>query len=76
MTDGRALCATVTMEDVDLQDQIERCRRIASMMTDEEIRQSLQELAAEYESRLPKRGQGFMLQQSEKDRSRPGLVPR
>ena len=54
---------TVSMNDEDLiiRQQIERCRRIASMMTDEELRQSLEQLATEYESRLPKRGQGFML---------------
>ena len=46
----------------DLQSQIQRCRRIASMMTDEEVRQALEALAVEYESRLPKRGVGFMLQ--------------
>ena len=46
----------------DLQSQIQRCRRIASMMTDEEVRQALEALAVEYESRLPKRDAGFMLQ--------------
>ena len=46
----------------DLQSQIQRCRRIASMLTDEEVRQALEALAVEYESRLPKRGAGFMLQ--------------
>ena len=48
----------------DLQTQIQRCRRIASMMTDEEVRQALEALAVEYESRLPRRGAGFMLQPS------------
>ena len=61
---------TVTMDDEDLniRQQIARCRRIASMMTDEDIRESLEALAAEYESRLPKRGQGFMLQPRLDDR--------
>ena len=56
---------------MDLGQQIIRCRRIASMMTDEEIRESLEALAAEYESRLPKQGNGFMLQPRDGDRRRP-----
>jgi len=56
---------------MDLEQQIIRCRRIASMMTDEEIRESLEALAAEYESRLPKRGEAFMLQPRAGDRRRP-----
>jgi hypothetical protein len=47
-------------EDKEIKDQIERCRRIASQMTDDEIRQSLEHLAEEYESRLGKLP-GFML---------------
>ena len=58
-------------EPMDLGQQIIRCRRIASMMTDEEIRESLEALAAEYESRLPKRGEGFMLQSRAEDRRSP-----
>jgi hypothetical protein len=57
-------------DTMDLEQQIIRCRRIASMMTDEEIRESLEALAAEYESRLPKRGEGFMLQPRAGDRGR------
>jgi hypothetical protein len=45
-----------------LRRQIERCRRIASIMTDDEVRHSLEQLAEEYEAQLPKRGAGFMLQ--------------
>ena len=42
--------------------QAERCRRIASQMTDDEIRLSLEELAREYEESLrADRGEGFML---------------
>lgn len=43
--------------------QIERCRRLAGVTTDDELRLSLERLAGEYEARLPKRrGAGFMLQ--------------
>ena len=57
----------------DLQSQIQRCRRIASMLTDEEVRQALEALAVEYESRLPTRGAGFMLQPraGDNDKRRP-----
>lgn len=44
-----------------LEEQIERCRRLASALTDEEMRQSLKKLAAEYEARLHRKGEGFML---------------
>jgi len=44
-----------------LEQQIERCRRLASMMTDDEVRRSLEQLAEEYEARLPGRGDSFML---------------
>ena len=56
--------ATVAMEQryYRLEQQIERCRRLASMMTDDEVRRSLEELAEEYEAQLTKqRGAGFML---------------
>ncbi len=55
-------------ETSNLKQQIIRCRRIASMMTDEDVRESLEALAAEYESRLPKRGQAFMLQRKSGER--------
>ena len=35
-----------------LEQQIERCRRLASMMTDDDVRRSLEQLAEEYEARL------------------------
>jgi hypothetical protein len=46
-----------------IEEQIERCRRLAQMLTDEEMRRSLEELAEEYEAQLPphRRGHGFML---------------
>ncbi len=52
-------------EDIDLEEQIERCRRIAKFLTDDEMRQALEELADDYEARLNRRraekGGGFML---------------
>ena len=61
-----ALRSTVTMaEDTeDIRTQIERCRRIASQMTDDQIRHSLEELAQDYEERLGSSTGGFMLQDS------------
>jgi hypothetical protein len=44
--------------------QIERCRRIAAYMTDDEIRHSLEGLAEEYEAELPQRPDSFMLGRS------------
>jgi hypothetical protein len=51
-----------------LEEQIERCRRLASMLSDDQMRQSLEELADQYEARLKHNGKrtsrraGFMLQ--------------
>jgi hypothetical protein len=42
-----------------LEQQIERCRRLASMMIDDNMRHSLEQLADEYEAQLPKNS--FML---------------
>jgi hypothetical protein len=56
------------VDEDDLEEQIERCRRLASMLTDEQMRRSLEDLAVQYEARLKhncKRrsdGAGFMLQ--------------
>jgi hypothetical protein len=50
-----------------LERQIERCRRIASWMTDDEVRQSLEELAEQYEAELRRKGEGFMLQRKHGD---------
>jgi len=49
------------MEQDQIERQIQRCRRIASMMTDDEVRQALERLAGEYEARLPRRRSSFML---------------
>ncbi len=54
-------------ERIDLIEQIERCKRLAKCLTDEEMRQALEELAEDYEAKLKRRnGEGFML------RDRPG----
>lgn len=50
---------TMTIEEVE--EQIERCRRIASVMTDDDIRHSLEDLAEEYEAQLPRKRRSFML---------------
>lgn len=42
--------------------QIARCRRLADEIADDEVCQSLRELADEYETRLKSKGEGFMLQ--------------
>ena len=60
----------------DLHYKIERCRRIASMMTDDEVRLALQQLAEEYEARLPRRGAGFMLQRRSEKRIPQRLAER
>ena len=52
------------MEDerIDLIEKIERCRRLAKSLTDDEMRDALEELAADYESRLKRcNDAGFML---------------
>ena len=49
------------LDDVQLKEQIERCRRLARELTDDEMRQSLEQLAAEYEAKLKRRRGGFML---------------
>ena len=53
----------VTQDEIE--HQIERCRRLASMMTDDDVRQALEKLAHEYEEQLPKRRRSFMLSGSE-----------
>ena len=49
------------LDDVQLKEQIERCRRLARELTDDEMRQSLEQLAAEYEAKLERRSGSFML---------------
>ena len=41
--------------------QIERCRRLAAMMVDDDTRHALEKLAEEYEAKLPRRRDSFML---------------
>ena len=48
------------MEQDQLERQIERCRRLAGVMVDDEARHALQALAEEYEARL-RRTAPFML---------------
>jgi hypothetical protein len=46
---------------IDLIAQIERCRRLARDLTDEEMRHSLEALADDYEAKLKRKRGGFML---------------
>jgi hypothetical protein len=51
-------------EHADLEEQIKRCRRLRNYLTDDEMRDSLEELAEQYEERLKGRdapGEGFLL---------------
>ena len=49
------------MDVEQIERQIERCRRLASMMVDEDARHALESLAEEYEAKLPRRHRSFML---------------
>lgn len=56
-------------EHIDLEEKIERCRRLRTYLTDEDLRDALEELAEDYEARLKRqKGEGFML----RDASRRG----
>jgi hypothetical protein len=56
------VCDGDPVDQEQIEQQIERCRRLASILTDEEMRQSLHKLAREYEARLKgKGGKPFML---------------
>lgn len=60
-----ALPVTMEHEPVDLIEQIERCRRLAKLLTDEQMRDALQDLADDYEAQLKRRSNGgFMLRGS------------
>jgi hypothetical protein len=52
-------------EQIDLEEQIERCRRLASLLTDDQMRRALQDLADDYEAELKRKRRdregGFML---------------
>ena len=53
--------ATRDMDVDQIERQIERCRRLASMMVDDDARRALESLAEEYEAKLPRRRRSFML---------------
>jgi hypothetical protein len=54
--------------DVDqIEQQMERCRRLASMMVDDDARHALESLADEYEAKLPRRHRSFMLRRNAPD---------
>lgn len=55
-------------ENAQLLAQAERCRRLASVTVDDELRHSFEELAREYEAKLSGRGEGFMLRNGQGDR--------
>jgi hypothetical protein len=45
-----------------IKEQVERCRRIARQVVDDDLRHALEDLAVEYEARLPEGGlENFML---------------
>jgi len=49
-------------ERIDLMVKIERCRRLAEDLTDDEMRHALEDLADDYEEQLDRRNGGsFML---------------
>jgi hypothetical protein len=49
-------------ECIELTEQIERCRRLAQELTDDEMRQALEALAQTYEAKLKRpRAGSFML---------------
>jgi hypothetical protein len=57
-------------ETVEIEEQLERCRRLTRLLTDEQKRASLEKLAAEYEARLKQQqsgGAGFMLRETDGD---------
>lgn len=62
-------------EQADLEEQIERCRRLRDWLTDEEMRDALEELAEAHEARLKrpngKAGGGFMLRDRTDNFPRP-----
>ena len=56
------------MNSNEIEQQIERCRRLASMMTDADLRQSLEELADEYEAQRSEGTGSFMLRRESRGR--------
>jgi hypothetical protein len=56
------LTIVMKQESIDLVRQIERCRRLASFLTDEQMRSALVDLADDYEAELKRRPEKpFML---------------
>jgi hypothetical protein len=51
----------VTMDETEIRERIERCRRLAHQTLDEEARNSLEQLAEEYEAQLEDGPDSFML---------------
>jgi hypothetical protein len=52
-------------ESIDLIEQIARCRRLARSLSDERMRNALEDLAEDYEAQLKRRASGgFMLRGS------------
>jgi len=52
-------------ERIELIEQIERCRRLARLLTDDPMRNALEDLADDYESRLRRRGaEPFLLRRT------------
>jgi hypothetical protein len=49
------------MEQDEIEQQLERCRRLASEITDDDLRRSLARLVSEYEAQLNQRSGSFML---------------
>jgi hypothetical protein len=45
------------IELIEIEEQLERCRRLSRVQTDEQMRNSLEKLASEYEARLRRRRQ-------------------
>lgn len=62
-------------EYLSLEEKAARCRRIAALMTDDEIRHSLEALAGEYEAQLKSRDAGFMLQDGGRGARRTSSAP-
>ena len=60
-------------ECIDLEEQIERCERLAQSLTDEKMRQALGELAEDYKARLGRmKDRPFMLADGAPRRSSGG----
>jgi hypothetical protein len=49
------------MDETEIRERIERCRRLAHQTLDEEARNSLEQLAEEYEAQLEDGPDSFML---------------